>query len=174
MAGNSFQKELNKLEDLLQKLNKKNSNRNNNNNQKQNGGAKVESDDARYFKVVKVNGKVIEDGGRYELPLKTKSGKPQRRGPKDKASTAFSELCQKSKKKEECKFTFSIQETTRGSDKKIYHYEGKRVKLSKPIVLKLKDKKSGKVKEVVKKYHNVIKSLGSEHPGEKKGGRSYI
>ena len=45
---------------------------------------------------------------------------------------------------------------------------------SKPIVLKLKDKKSGKVKEVVKKYHNVIKSLGSEHPGDKKGGRAYI
>ena len=70
--------------------------------------------------------------------------------------------------------TFSIQETTRGSDKKIYHYEGKRVKLSKPIVLKLKDKRTGKVKEVVKKYNNVIKSLGYEHPDDKKGGRKYI
>jgi len=169
---NSFQKELNKLEDLLEKLNKKNTNRKNNKNL--NGGAKKESDDSRYFKVVIVNGKSIDDGGRYELPLRTKSGKPQRRGPKDKASTAFSELCLKHKKKEECKMTFSIQETTRGSDKKIYHYEGKRVKLSKPIVLKLKDKRTGKVKEVVKKYNNVIKSLGSEHPDDKKGGRKYI
>lgn len=170
--NNSFQKELSKLEDLLQKLNKKNANRKNNKNMS--GGAKAESEDSRYFKVVIVNGKAVEDGGRYELPLKTKSGKPQRRGPKDKASTAFSELCQKNKKKEECKFTFSIQETTRGSDKKIYHYEGKRVKLAKAITLKLKDKRTGKVKEVVKRYNNVIKSLGSEHPGEKKGGRKYI
>ncbi len=171
--NNSFQKELNKLEVLLQKLNNKNANRKNR-KQNQNGGAKVESEDSRYFKVVIVNGKSIDDGGRYELPMKTKSGKPQRRGPKDKASTAFSELCQKAKKKEECKFSFSIQETTRGSDKKIYHYEGKRVKLSKPIVLKLKDKRTGKVKEVVKRYNNVIKSLGSEHPGDKKGGRKYM
>jgi len=168
--SSTFQSELQRLEHLLEKLKEKNSNRKMRNLQ---GGAKGESDDARYFKVIIVNGKHIDDGGRYELPLKTKSGKPQRRGPKDKASTAFSELCQKNKKKEECKFTFSIQETTRGSDKKIYHYEGKRVKLAKPITLKLKDKRTGKVKEVVKKYNNVIKSKGSEHPGEKKGGRQY-
>jgi len=172
MSKNSFQNELNKLEYLLKQLNNKNAQRKN--NKFQNGGAKEESEDSRYFKVVIVNGKSIDDGGRYELPMKTKSGKKQRRGPKDKASTAFSELCQKNNKKEECKFTFSIQETTRGSDKKIYHYEGKRVKLSKPIVLKLKDKKSGKVKEVIKKYNNVITPLGSEHPHEKKGGRKYI
>lgn len=169
--SSNFQKELNKLEHLLEQLSKKNSSRKERKMQ-QSGGA--ESDDSRYFKVVIVNGKRVDDGGRYELPLKTKTGKPQRRGPKDKASTAFSELCLKNKKKDECKFTFSIQETTRGSDKKIYHYEGKRVKLSKPIVLKLKDKRTGKVKEVVKKYNNVIKSLGSEHPEDKKGGKKYM
>lgn len=160
MAGNKFQKELNKLESLLNSLNKRNSKRNSKKSMK--GGANDNKEDSRYFKVIKVNGKSVDDGGRYELPLKTKSGKAQRRGPKDKASTAFSELCQKNKMKEECKFTFSIQETTRGSNKKIYNYEGRRVKLTKPIVLKLKDKKTGKVKEVVKKYNNVIKSLGSE------------
>ncbi len=170
---NNFQKELNKLESLLQKLNQKNSSRKSRNQENQSGGAK-DSPDSRYFKLVIVNGKEVDDGGRYELPMKTKSGKPQRRGPKDKASTAFSELCQKHGKKEDCKFNFSIQETTRGSDKKIYHYEGKRVKLAKAITLKLKDKRTGKVKEVVKKYTNIIKSLGSEHPGDKKGGRKYM
>ena len=168
MAGNRFQKELTKLEGLLNSLNKRNGKRN---SSRMSGGAKNNSDESRFFKLVSVNGKDVEDGGRYELPLKTKKGKPQRRGPKDKASTAFSELCQKHKKKEECKFKFAIQETTRGSDKKIFHYEGKRVKLSKPVVLKLKDKKTGKVKEVVKRYTNIIKSLGSEHTKNHKGGR---
>ena len=166
MAGNRFKQELSRLEGLLNSLNRKNKSRK---VAAKKGGANKPSDDSRFFKLVSVNGKDVEDGGRYELPLKTKSGKAQRRGPKDKASTAFSELCQKHKKKgEECRFKFAIQETTRGSNKKVYHYEGKRVKLSKPVVLKLKDKKTGKVKEVVKKYTNVIKSLGSDNL---KGGK---
>ena len=111
--------------------------------------------ESRFFKLVSVNGKEV-DGGRYELPSKTKSGKAQTRGPKDKASFAFSEICKKNNKKGECSYKFAIQETTRGSNKKVYHYEGKRVKLTKPIVLELKDKKTGKVKNVVKKYKNII------------------
>jgi hypothetical protein len=39
------------------------------------GGLQNES---RFFKLVSVNGKEV-DGGRYELPSKTKSGKPQTR-----------------------------------------------------------------------------------------------
>jgi WD40 repeat protein len=50
--------------------------------------------ESRFFKLVSVNGKEV-DGGRYELPSKTKSGKEQTRGPKDKASIAFSEICKK-------------------------------------------------------------------------------
>lgn len=119
------------------------------------GGLKNES---RFFKLVSINGKEL-DGGRYELPAITKSGKSQTRGPKDKASTAFSEICKKNNKKGECSYKFAIQETTRGSNKKVYHYEGKRVKLAKPIVLELKDKKTGEVKKVVKKYKNVIISI---------------
>ena len=111
--------------------------------------------ESRFFKLVSVNGKEV-DGGRYELPSKTKSGKAQTRGPKDKASFAFSEICKKNNKKGECSYKFAIQETTRGSNKKVYHYEGKRVKLTKPIILELKDKKTGKVKKVVKKYKNII------------------
>lgn len=191
MTKNQFQKELSKLEGLLSSLNKKNKGNNSQNNHsggeglqinlnkknKRNnnsydreynderqeynfsGGAEGES---RFFKLVSVNGKAV-DGGRYELPLKTKTGKQQTRGPKDKASSAFSEICQKNKEKGECSYKFAIQETSRGSNKKVYHYQGKRVKLSKPVVLKLKDSKSGKVKEVVKRFKNVITSLGSGH-----------
>lgn len=110
------------------------------------GGLQNES---RFFKLVSVNGKEV-DGGRYELPSKTKFGKEQTRGPKNKASIAFSEICKKNNKKGECSYKFAIQETTRGSNKKVYNYEGKRVKLTKPIVLELNDKK------VVIKYKNVI------------------
>jgi hypothetical protein len=170
MLENQFQKELSKLEGLLSSLNKKNKKNNHS------GGSRYDDDDherqeydfsggaegdSRFFKLVSVNGKEV-DGGRYELPLKTKTGKQQTRGPKDKASSAFSEICQKNKEKGECSYKFAIQETTRGSNKKVYHYQGKRVKLSKPVVLKLKDSKSGKVKEVVKRFKNVITSLGSD------------
>lgn len=159
MVANQFQKELTKLEGLLKSLNQKNSSKESKKHYELSGGAESES---RFFKLVSVNGKEV-DGGRYELPLKTKTGKPQTRGPRDKASSAFSEICQKNKEKGECSYKFAIQETTRGSDKKVYHYEGKRVKLSKPVVLKLKDSKTGKVKEVVKRFKNIITSLGSGH-----------
>lgn len=176
MSGSSsqFQKELTKLESLLSSLNKKNkgSKQDPPYNKSLSGGRRQKKSrnmfggaadgDSRFFKLVSINGKEV-DGGRYELPLKTKTGKPQTRGPKDKASSAFSEICQKNKEKGECSYKFAIQETTRGSDKKVYHYQGKRVKLSKPVVLKLKDKKTGKVKEVVKKFKNIITSLGSGH-----------
>jgi len=174
MVQSQFQKELMKLEGLLSSLNKKNKST----KQSQEGGKKKykpgkqsqkeqqeqqeggSESESRFFKLVSVNGKDV-DGGRYELPLKTKTGKPQTRGPRDKASSAFSEICQKNKEKGECSYKFAIQETTRGSNKKVYHYQGKRVKLSKPVVLKLKDKKTGKVKEVVKKFKNVITSISS-------------
>jgi hypothetical protein len=133
--------------------NNENTNNENTNNENLPGGGL--QNESRFFKLVSINEKGV-DGGRYELPSKTKSGKPQTRGPKDKASTAFSEICQKNNKKGECSYKFAIQETTRGSNKKVYHYEGKRVKLAKPIVLELKEKKTGKVKKVVKKYKNVI------------------
>jgi uncharacterized protein YjbI with pentapeptide repeats len=121
------------------------------------GGGGLQSK-SRFFKLVSVNGKEV-DGGRYELPATTKSGKAQTRGPKDKASTAFSEICKKNNKKDECTYKFAIQETTNGSNKKIYHYEGKREKLARPIILELKDNKNGEVKEVVKKYKNIIVAL---------------
>lgn len=174
MTSSQFQKELTKLESLLSSLNKKNKGSKSNHSNFSGGSSKSKKrqshssfiggaeSDSRFFKLVSINGKDV-DGGRYELPLKTKTGKPQTRGPKDKASSAFSEICQKNKEKGECSYKFAIQETTRGSNKKVYHYQGKRVKLSKPVVLKLKDSKTGKVKEVVKRFKNIITSLGSGH-----------
>ena len=64
--------------------------------------------------------------------------------------------------KGECKMTFSIKETTQGSAKKTFNYEGKRVKLTTPIVIEVKDKKTKQVTKIVKNYHNVIKSIGSD------------
>jgi hypothetical protein len=160
----TFQKELNKLENLLGKLNKSNSNnkKNNTNNMK---GGKTPDVDVRHFKVVAVDGKKVEDGGRYSLPTMTnpKKGKPkpQRRGPRDQASKAFSELCRG--KTGEIKHKITLQETTQGSAKKLFHYNIKRVKLAKPV--KVEYKKNGKViKVVTKKYTNEVKSLGSERP----------
>jgi hypothetical protein len=150
VPNNNFKKELKKLEGLLDGLN----------NRKQAGGKKGSNEESRFFKVVKVNGKLVEDGGRYELPMKTKSGKDQKRGPIDKASTAFTELCRKHSMKGECKMTFSIKETTQGSAKKVFNYEGKRLKLTTPVILEIKDKKTKQVTKIVKNYHNVIKSLG--------------
>ena len=121
-------------------------------------GGRILQNKSRFFKLVSVNGKKV-DGGRYELSSKTKSGKAQTRGPKDKASIALSEICKKNNKKGECSYKFSIQETTRESNKKIYNYEGKRVKLEKPIILELKDKKTGVINKVVKKYKNIITAI---------------
>jgi len=163
----TFQKELNKLENLLGQLNKANSNKNNKNKNNTNNmkGGKTPDVDVRHFKVVAVDGKKVEDGGRYSLPTmtspKTGKPKPQRRGPRDQASKAFSELCRG--KNGECKHKITLQETTQGSAKKLFHYDIKRVKLAKPV--KVQYKKNGKViKEVTKKYTNEVKSLGSERP----------
>jgi hypothetical protein len=153
--SNSFKEELKKLEGMLNQLSTKKS-------YEKVGGNKASKNDSRFFKVVKVNGKTVEDGGRYELPMTTKTGKEQKRGPIDKASTAFTELCHKKGMKGDCKMTFSIKETTQGSSKKTYHYEGKRVKLSPIVVLNIKDKKTGHIRKIVKKYRNIIKSTGSE------------
>ena len=157
MTTSKFEKELGKLEKLLKNL----KNKNNTNNML---GGKNPDVKTRHFKVVAVDGKKTENGGRYSLPTMTnpKRGKPkpQRRGPRDQASKAFSELC--SGVKGECKHKITLQETTQGSAKKLFHYEVKRVKLEKPIVVEYKDKTGKVVATITKKFKNEVKSLGSE------------
>ena len=165
MKENRFQKELDQLEALLNRLNKKDK-------KAMTGGANSDIDDdsgSRHFKLLSVNGKFVDYTTRYDLPNLTKTGKPQKRGPKDVAKKAFSQLCRRHKK-EECSYKFAIVETTRGSKNKEYHYHGKRVKLSKPK--KIKDS-NGKVR--VYKFQNELTSMGSsEHTEEMKGGFSFF
>ena len=72
MKGNRFQRELDQLEALLNRLNNKG-------NKSMKGGA-VSNDDSgsRHFKLLSVNGKFVDYTTRYDLPNVTKSGKPQR------------------------------------------------------------------------------------------------
>ena len=172
MRQNQFQKELDNLERLLNRLNKTEKKKNS-----MSGGANsnVNTDDdsgSRHFKLLSVNGKFVDYTTRYDLPNLTKSGKPQKRGPKDMAKKAFSQLCRRHKK-EECSYKFAIVETTRGSKNKEYHYFGKRVKLSKPKEI---TDKNGKIR--VYKFNNELTSMGSsEHISsteELKGGFSFL
>jgi len=76
----------------------------------------------RHFKIVEIDGKAM-DMGRY-------SGKSHSQA----AKKAFTSICSEYSKKSKCNHTFSIQETTQGSDKKIKTYVGesfgkKKVKL---------------------------------------------
>lgn len=123
------------------------------------------ADGDRHFKLVEVSGKSVDDDGRYNLPATTSKGKPQKRGPKEMASKAFTQLCKKHKRGDECHFKFAIQETTRGSNRKVYHYEGKRVKLA-----KVESYKVAGGKTIERKYRNELKSLGSSAEQSQKGG----
>ena len=159
-----FGEDLNKLDHLIEKL-----------KDKKGGSKKVEKKEIinnledRHFKLVSVSGKSVEDRGRYELKSKTSSGKKQTRGPKDIASKVFTQLCSKLNKKNECKFVFIIQETTRNSKHKLFSYEGSKIKLKKPIIIE-RISPNGKKIKIEYKYKNVLKTLGSELPKNYKGG----
>lgn len=66
----------------------------------------------RHWKIVEIDGKAM-DMGRY-------GG----HSPGQAASKAFTSICSEYSKKSKCNHTFSIQETTQGSDKKIKTYVG--------------------------------------------------
>ena len=114
------------------------------------GGA----DSFRYFKIISVNNKKVKDEGRY----KTKGS------PGDAAKKAFTQL---SKKYKTNKLTFSIKETTQGSNKKEHGpYLGEKIKLKKPLTVKYKGK-NGKNKPVSIKYETKV-HLVKDH--KQKGG----
>ena len=66
----------------------------------------------RHWKIVEIDGKAM-DMGRY-------GG----HSPGQAANKAFTSICSEFSKKPKCNHTFSIQETTQGSDKKIKTYVG--------------------------------------------------
>ncbi len=78
------------------------------------------------------------------------------------ARHAYAVLCRKAKG-DKCTHKFYIQETTRGSNKKVYGpYLGKRKKRAKPMTVMIKGKK------IVYKYDTSVKLLGDQKGGYKK------
>ena len=135
-----FQTDLKNLHALLNKknVNKKTSQKGGVKSKK---SAKKSTDsETRHFKVVEVNGRKHEMG-RY-------SGKV----PQQAAKKAVTRICTAKKmSKDNCSITFSIQEMSQGSDKKIYGpYKAKLVKNPKEKWVKLGDSWVGKHKVVIK------------------------
>jgi hypothetical protein len=102
-----------------------------NKGKKQKGGAP-----ARYYKVLIVNGRPYPFYRRYKGAE-----------PKDAAKKAGKFICKMLKLgKKDCKLTFQLKETTRGSDKRVYGpYKGHYEKLAKPRTLKFPGKNSFQV-----------------------------
>jgi|SaaInlStandDraft_1057018.scaffolds.fasta_scaffold02408_3 hypothetical protein len=98
----------------------------------------------RTFKVVSVNGKKYESEGRYKGAE-----------PKNAAKKAFLKICKKmNMNKNSCKLTFTLQECTSGSDKRVYGpYEGSREKLPKTRVKKFQGRK------IVQTHMSVVKKV---------------
>ena len=128
-----------------------------------------EDPDVRYFTVVELNGRKIENGGRYKISnlytRGSKKGKMRKNKPTpgDAASKALSKFCRdmKSKNKSQCRVTFSLKEVTQGSSKKVYGpYFGYYKKLKKPV--KRVVMKKGKKTTIVQKYRPMVELAGKK------------
>ena len=60
--------------------------------------------------------------------------------------------------------TFTIRQTTQGSDKKLYKYEAKRIKLTKPVIITIKGK------EIKYEYKTVVTALNDDKSPIMRGG----
>ena len=127
------------------------------------GGAR-ETPDVRNFTVVELNGQKIKNGGRYKISNLYTRGKRkgQRRKnlptPGDAASKALSKFCRdmKNKNKTKCRVTFTLQEVTRGSSRKLYGpYYGYYRKLKTPVKMRVKDAK-GKMVTRIFRYRPMV------------------
>jgi len=96
------------------------------------GGQRGGEAQVRYYKVLSVNGRPYPFYRRYKGAE-----------PKDAAKKAGKFICKKLKmKNKNCKLTFQLKETTRGSDKRSYGpYNGHFEKLAQPRTLRFKGKK---------------------------------
>lgn len=111
----NVERSVRKLEKNVKNLNKKSNKKVN-----KKGPAK------RNFKILTLNGKP------YPYPSPYKGAEP-----KDAAKKAFHFACKKLKMNKNCKLTFTLKETTRGSDKRTYGpYTGYYKKRSKPKTIK--------------------------------------
>ena len=108
---------------------------------------KVSSNEKRHFRVVEVNKKAVSIGDIY---IKKSSGTPSSAA-KKALKTCCTHLKIKGNKKVNCKVTFSIQEITQGSKKKIYGpYKGTYKKIPKSEQVELPGGIVRKLKPVVK------------------------
>uniref|UniRef100_A0A6G6AAJ9 Uncharacterized protein n=1 Tax=Borely moumouvirus TaxID=2712067 RepID=A0A6G6AAJ9_9VIRU len=77
--------------------------------------------------------------------------------PKAAASKAFTQMIKNANDKNK-KYLIVLRESTQGSPKKTYFYEGKRVKFDKPQEIKV-DLGNGNQRTIVYNYRNVIKKI---------------
>lgn len=105
----------------------------------------------RSFTVVEVDGKPVNNVGRYRIGDSL--------GPLDVAKRAFKQLTRKANKKNG-KINFMLKETTRGSKQGLFGpYEGQKKKLAKPKTLKI----AGKTIKI--QYEYAVKKIGSQKGG---------
>ena len=89
--------------------------------------APKKDENVRHFKVVEVNGKLMEMG-RYKGTI-----------PIQAAKKAFKSICEKVGKKGSCALTFTLKETTNGSPKDVHGpYVGEKIKRKNQLLLNLK------------------------------------
>jgi len=129
----------------------------------QKGGAKEYSGIYRHFKIIELNGKAVK----YDNSASIKEHQTPLNAAKKLLKSVCLQMGLKGMKKLECHATYIIQETTRGSKKKIYGpYKGKYVKYSPEEAKKaMASGISFKMKPVVKLH---------KHGSPKKGGFSHF
>jgi hypothetical protein len=156
-SDKQFEKDLKELAMLIKKNNNSMRKKNNNNNNMTRGGAKPKSmkkvvkkastDEKRHFRVVQINNKAVSTGDIY---VKKSSGTPFSAA-KKALRTCCKHLKIKGSKKVNCKVSFSIQEITQGSKKKVYGpYKGTYKTIPKAEQVELPGGVVRKLKPVVK------------------------
>lgn len=116
----------------------------------QEGGAKRARKSARSFKVV-------------DKANNTSHGRYNGSSPYQAANKAFSEIIRgrvKDNQSTEGEITFTLQESTIDSSKKVYTYVGQRVKLDKPVTYKVAGGQ-----EIVKEYKNILHKVKERSEG---------
>lgn len=135
---------------------------------KSHGGAKrmhkkdVDGKLLRSFRVIEINGKNVENNADWSQRFY--HGKAKKNTPLQGAKNAYRWIRKHLGKTG--KYVFKLMETTKGGDdygKEFGPYTAKPVKLAKPIVFKLKNKKTGKKEEIVTEYlYDVQLAKGSD------------
>ncbi len=111
---------------------------------------------------------IVNASGRKGCPTKFArgdyTGRYISKSPGSAASKALTELCSSKRIKGQCTLYIAVGETTAGSNKKVFHYHAKRVKLAAPVEI---------TKGVMVYYKNSVISVDeNEKPKCKKSAKS--